>query len=602
MPDIPNGLIEPLLEDLRRGNFATVISRSNDLLKTHPNSILVLNIKGVALLNSNEYDLAERCFRMGIKKTPAIDYTWLNLGNLYFKRGAFDLAKQNYQEALRLNPKNHQAANNLGTTFKEMGDLKTAEKFYLMAIKIDKSFADPHYNYGVIQRQLNKLDKAEVAYKNALTIRPQYPEALNNLATLYRDLGKTNEAVKLYTDALEIRSNFKQAFFNLCETYEKKNLISELKALLNSSNHSICLTSEDAKYYDALILYREKKFSECKDACSKVDIKKLSKKRVSGFLHLKAKAYENIGQFSKAFITFNEMNQFFKSSAEYNEKTKFAYQNKMQFRRNELREKKIIREKCHSDDGKNLVFMVGFPRSGTTLLDTILRSHKDIQVLEELPMVSKMESAVLGKNTIEKLEEMNTGDVQAAQQAYLKEARKHVDFKRSKIVVDKLPLNLAEAALISKIFPGSKFLFVCRHPLDAVLSCFMQNFKLNEAMSNMLELDDIVKLYDNVMDIFYSSVERYSLDIHVVKYEELIEDMEKEVFNTLKFMDLQWDEKVLHYQKTALKRDEIRTPSYAQVIQPLYKSATYRWINYSHELQAYKSVLQKWSQKFSYEL
>ena len=86
LPDIPNGLIEPLLEDLRRGNFATVISRSNDLLKTYPNSILVLNIKGVALLNSNEYDLAERCFRMGIKKTPAIDYTWLNLGNLYFKR------------------------------------------------------------------------------------------------------------------------------------------------------------------------------------------------------------------------------------------------------------------------------------------------------------------------------------------------------------------------------------------------------------------------------------------------------------------------------------------------------------------------------------
>ena len=144
-------------------------------------------------------------------------------------------------------------------------------------------------------------------------------------------------------------------------------------------------------------------------------------------------------------------------------------------------------------------------------------------------MVSKMEAAVPDKNTIEKLEQMNKGDIRAAQQAYLKEARKHVDFKRSKIVVDKLPLNLAEVALISKIFPRSKFLLYCRHPLDAVLSCFMQNFKLNEAMSNMLELDDIVKLYDNVMDIFYSAVERYSLDIHMVKYEELIEDMKKEV-------------------------------------------------------------------------
>ncbi len=602
MPNIPNELIKPLLEDLRRGNFATVIAGSDNLLKKYPNSVMVLNIKGVALQSRNDDELAERCFMTAIKKSPVSDYTFCNLGNLNFKKGEFDLAKQNYQEALRLNPKNQQAANNLGTTFKELGDVKKAEKFYLTAINIDKNFAEPHYNYGVIQKQLNKIKKAEVAYKTALAIRPQYPEALNNLATLFRDFGKTNDAVMLYKNALEIKPNFKQAFFNLCETYEKKNSIIELKALLNSSTHSICLDIEDAKYYGALILFREKKFRECKDACSKVDQKKLSKKRVSGFLHLKAKAFDRVGQFPAAFITFNEMNQFFKCSAEYNEEIKYDYQNKMQVRRNELREKKIIRKKCQSEDGKNLVFMVGFPRSGTTLLDTILRSHKDIQVLEELPMVSKMEAAVPGKNTIEKLEEMNKGDIQAAQQAYLKEARKHVDFKRSKIVVDKLPLNLAEVALISKIFPRSKYLFVCRHPLDAVLSCFMQNFKLNEAMSNMLELDDIVKLYDNVMDIFYSAVERYSLDIHVVKYEDLIEDMEKEVSNILKFMDLQWDEDVLHYQKTALKRDEIRTPSYAQVIQPLYRNATNRWINYSHELEAYRSILEKWVQKFSYEL
>ena len=602
MPNIPNDLVKFLLDDLRRGKFSAVIARSDDLLRRDPNSTMILNIKGVALQSSNQDALAERCFMSAIKKSPASDYTFCNLGNLNFKKGEFDLAKQNYQEALRLNPNNQQAANNLGTVFKELGELKKAEKFYLMAINIDKNFAEPYYNYGVIQKQINKIEKAEIAYKNALTIRPQYPEALNNLATLYRDFGNTNEAEKLYKSALEIKPNFKQAFFNLCETYEKKNSITELKAFLSSSTHSVCRNSEDAKYYEALILFREKKFSECKEACSKVDIKRLSKKRVSGFLHLKAKALENVGHFSAAFITFHEMNQFFKSSTEYDEKTKLAYQNKMQFRRSELHEKKIIRKKCHSDDGKNLLFMVGFPRSGTTLLDTILRSHKDIQVLEELPMVSKMEAAVPGKNTIEKLEQMNNGDKQAAQLAYLKEARKHVDFKQSKIVVDKLPLNLAEVALISKIFPKSKFLFVLRHPLDAVLSCFMQNFKLNEAMSNMLELDDIVELYDSVMDIFYLSVERYSLDIHLVKYEELIEDMKKEVCDILKFMDLKWDEQVLHYQKTALNRNEIRTPSYAQVIQPLYKTATYRWINYSNELEAHKLILEKWITRFGYQI
>ena len=121
-------------------------------------------------------------------------------------------------------------------------------------------------------------------------------------------------------------------------------------------------------------------------------------------------------------------------------------------------------------------------------------------------------------------------------------------------------------------------------------------------MSNMLELNDVVKLYDNVMDIFYFSVERYSLDIHLVKYEELIEDMKKEVCDILKFMDLKWDEQVLHYQKTALNRNEIRTPSYAQVIQPLYKNATYRWINYSNELEAHKLILEKWITRFGYQI
>ena len=130
----------------------------------------------------------------------------------------------------------------------------------------------------------------------------------------------------------------------------------------------------------------------------------------------------------------------------------------------------------------------------------------------------------------------------------------------------------------------------------------MQNFKLNEAMSNMLELADIVNLYDQVMDIFFMAVDRCSLDILVVKYEELIENMEFVVSNILKFMDLQWDEGVLQYQKTALTRDEIRTPSYAQVVQPLYKNAAYRWVNYSNELEDCKPVLEKWVQKFRYEI
>ena len=129
MPNIPNDLVKFLLDDLRRGKFSAVIARSDDLLRRDPNSTMVLNIKGVALQSSNQDALAERCFMSAIKKSPASDYTFCNLGNLNFKKGEFDLAKQNYQEALRLNPNNQQAANNLGTVFKELGELKKLRNF-----------------------------------------------------------------------------------------------------------------------------------------------------------------------------------------------------------------------------------------------------------------------------------------------------------------------------------------------------------------------------------------------------------------------------------------------------------------------------------------
>ena len=106
----------------------------------------------------------------------------------------------------------------------------------------------------------------------------------------------------------------------------------------------------------------------------------------------------------------------------------------MQVRRDELLEKKIMREKCKSDDGKNLLFMVGFPRSGTTLLDTILRSHKDIQVLEELPMVSKMEAAIPEINTIEKIEEMKKETYRPPNMPILKKHENMLILKNQKLL------------------------------------------------------------------------------------------------------------------------------------------------------------------------
>ena len=128
----------------------------------------------------------------------------------------------------------------------------------------------------------------------------------------------------------------------------------------------------------------------------------------------------------------------------------------------------------------------------------------------------------------------------------------------------------------------------------------MQSFELNLPMANMIDLERIVEFYDVAMSILKLSEERYSLETHRVRYEDLVLDFEENVTNILTFLDLKWEDKLRNYEKTALARSSINTPSASQVIKPLYKTASYRWKYYEEYLEKYKSRLMPWIHEFGY--
>tara|TARA_S200000501_G_scaffold250973_1_gene235197 strand:+ start:73 stop:465 length:393 start_codon:yes stop_codon:yes gene_type:complete len=128
----------------------------------------------------------------------------------------------------------------------------------------------------------------------------------------------------------------------------------------------------------------------------------------------------------------------------------------------------------------------------------------------------------------------------------------------------------------------------------------MQKFKLNPAMANMIELERIVEFYDVAMSILKLSEERYSLETHRIRYEDLVLDFEKNLSYLLTFLDLKWEEELRNYQKTALARGRINTPSSSQVIKPLYQTASYRWKYYEEYLEQYKIRLAPWIQEYGY--
>ena len=202
--------------------------------------------------------------------------------------------------------------------------------------------------------------------------------------------------------------------------------------------------------------------------------------------------------------------------------------------------------------------------------------------------------------TISAIESMDTAGAEIASGFYLEELQKHIEVGKKRTLVDKLPLNILELSLINQVFPNARYIIALRHPLDCVLSCWMQNFRLNPAMANMVELERIVDFYDVAMSILKLSEERYLLETHRIRYEDLVFDFEENVTNLLTFLGLEWEEQLRNHQRTALAREKINTPSHSQVIKPLYKNAAYRWKNYEKYLEPYKSRLAPWIQEYGY--
>ncbi len=247
-------------------------------------------------------------------------------------------------------------------------------------------------------------------------------------------------------------------------------------------------------------------------------------------------------------------------------------------------------------------FLVGFPRSGTTLLDQILDGHDEIMTLEERTFAEDLMNevanypdgypaalATLDAATRDQLRTRYATAV-AADRGLLKP-----------VVVDKFPLKMTKAGFIQRVFPEARFLLALRHPYDVVLSCFMQEFLVNEAMASFFSIDDAAAMYDEAFGLWQQYRDAMPLAVHEVRYEDLVADLEGEVRPALEFLGVEWDARVAEFAAHARSRGRIRTPSYSQVSQGLYTSARGRFVNYLPHFSAKaRALLDPWVKRHGY--
>jgi len=519
------------------------------------------------------------------------------------QKNFFKIAENLYKEILKVNPNHFESIFYLGTLLVQTQRFELAKPLLYKATQINPNYAAAHNNLGATLKELGEYQNAINCCQKAIKINPNYADAHYNLGNVFKQLNEPQKAINYYQKAIEIEPSYINAHQNLMDVCEKTNQITELKDAVSNAR-TFFKDNPIIKLYEGILLSRNEKFVEAKNCLELISFGADEINKEISRVSTLAKCYDRIGGTDKAFNYFKKANLLSQKTKIKNfDKNKYLQEIKIRsefFKKSNIKKWPTLKQ---PDNEPSPIFLIGFPRSGTTLLDTILRSHHLIEVIEEQFMVEQLINSLnqLPNGGLEGLKEIENDQLKKIRKTYFESLESQIQNKNNtKLYIDKLPLNIIHVGEIVRIFPNAKFIVSLRHPCDCVLSCFMQNFELNDAMANFLNLDDAAHLYDAVMNLWTQYTSIFSINYHEVKYENLIENFEPTVKSILNFLELSWDDSVLNYLITAKKRDRIATPSYYQVTKPIYSYAIGRWQRYKKQTSNIYPILEGWIKKFNY--
>lgn len=307
---------------------------------------------------------------------------------------------------------------------------------------------------------------------------------------------------------------------------------------------------------------------------------------------MQAQAEEGLGNYNKAYAAYITMNQVDRPADSATKAQNFFTVAKWH--------DDLAVPDLPADSHPEVVQMLGFPRSGTTLLENALAAHSQIETFEEIVSVSVALDRIargLNGDLPPESAEATFGAARGRYYAYIEANRRRPE---AQILVDKMPMRSAEAKLLSKLFPEWRYIFSIRHPFDVVLSGFKQRFDSNPSMENLRSIELAARLYDFVMTQWFSV---HSLDdphVKYVRYDELVTDFRRVIGETLEFIGAPWDDAVLDFAKASEKR-AVKTPSYLKVRQGLSIGVQSSWRNYDFVFRSPAAQpLHKWAEFFGY--
>ena len=534
----------------------------------------------------------------------------LNDGIFQAKKGNYDRASKSFLKLIRANKENYKAYINLSNIYILKNQINLCLELlfnYLDKYKFNENIANHlakiclEYNLINDIKKLFKITKLEKTnYKN----EKKYLYFCQGL--YFEKLLKFNEAINSYEKSILCDSNNLDAFISLLNLLESTNKIEKFNKILNISLGNFEKTEELNIFYffKCLILNRQKKYTESEKLIKDKNL--LIKLKKTNFyfrlLDLRSKNNNKLNNYKEAFEFVEARNKLLLNL----KKNKIFDRNKILDSIDQYKNfynktnVNIIKKNLNNTFDKNLVFLIGFPRSGTTLLDSILRTHSKISVLEEKTYLLEARHNYFkeNNNNLNALLDISESKINEIRESYFNKININKN-KPKGLIIDKLPLSIIELGFINCIFPKAKIILALRHPCDVITSCFFSLFKINDAMVNFLDWNHTISFYNKVFDLFEFYEKELELICHKIKYEDVVYKFKDQIVSLLNFLELKYEDEMENFNITAQKRNKISTPSYNQVINPLYQTSIGRWKNYL-ELKNPEKELTKWIKTFNY--
>ncbi|WP_066656164.1 MULTISPECIES: tetratricopeptide repeat-containing sulfotransferase family protein [unclassified Sphingomonas] len=538
---------------------------------------------------------AAMAYQQIVDANPQDADSWNNLGNIRHELGELETALAALQQARTLRPDSAIICTNIGRVLASMSRYEDSALAFQEAVRLDPRNAAVLLEFGYALTRLDRSREALVAYADAARIDSTNPEIFVAMGLAFMDLEDRERAEQSYRFALNARPEDGPATLNLGILLEQGNRIAELETLLRQAE-ARGAKGADIDYLNAMLLRRQGKLEAALALARDARSASINPAVRSHFV---GQVADQLGETGLAFAAFEEMHWAMAQSPLGQGVDRRAYQAEVEQLAARTTPEWFARWPTITvpREPASPVFMVGFPRSGTTLLDTILLGHPAVHVLEEVPILAQVADEL---GSFDRIAEIDEHEAIRLRGCYFDELARVAPDAVGKLIVDKNPLSMMRAPLIHRLFPDARIIFAMRHPCDVVLSCFMQNFKLTQAMASFLDLTSGSLLYDRVMAYWQQCRSILPLNVHEVRYEAMIADVEGTVRPLFDDLGLEWDPSVLDHQRTAKARGFIRTPSYGQVTEPIYTRATGRWERYRPQLAQVLPILEPWVAEFGY--